>query len=179
MSETRFYPVVTNNTDGIEKLDGQIIFDIDNKSISIDIDNSRFAVQSVDSELSEISKNPVQNKVIAEKLFDLEEKVSKIEAPSAWLTGTSGSATLPRAGLYEVKVTKPFGEYNVDITAFVNFAKDGTKGAQSTAISYVNAGQFVTTFIVVDPTGVMTFIDPTTLVGDTSITISYRRISIA
>ena len=86
--------------------------------------------------------------------------------------------TLPSAGLYEVKVTKTFGEYDCDITAFVNFKKDGTKGAQSTAISYVNAGQFATTFIVVDPTGVMTFINPSTMEGDTSITISYRKIGI-
>lgn len=81
MSDLKFSPVITNDTDSIEKLNGQVIFDIGNKSISIDIDNSRFAVQSVDSELSEISKNPVQNKVIAEKLYAIEEKISEIESP--------------------------------------------------------------------------------------------------
>lgn len=168
MSETRFYPVVTNNTDSIEKLDGQIIFDIDNKSISIDIDNSRFAVQSVDSELSEISKNPVQNKVIAEKLFDLEEKVSKIEAPSTWLTGTSGSATLPRAGLYEVKATTAFGLTH----AMLYWDGSSTSIASFGAIAGLPA-------IIVSSTGVITTVDPNDLTTPIELTLKYRKIRIA
>ena len=87
--------------------------------------------------------------------------------------------TLPSAGLYEVKVTKTFGEYDTDIVAFIDFAKDGTKGSSSTTITYVGTSGLVSTIINADPTGVLTFLDPETSEGDTSITLSYRKIGIA
>lgn len=102
-----------------------------------------------------------------------------LSAPATWSTGTSGSVTLASAGLYEVKVTKTFGEYDTDIVAFINFAKDGTKGAISTTMSFVGTSGLSTGFIVVDPTGVMTFFDTMVGEGDTSVTLSYRKIGIA
>ena len=102
-----------------------------------------------------------------------------MSTPTTWSTGTSGSVTLPSAGLYEVKVTKTFGEYDTDIVGFINFAKDGTKGAISTTMSFRATSGMTTGAIVVDPTGVMTFIETTSSEGDTSVTISYRKIGIA
>jgi hypothetical protein len=98
---------------------------------------------------------------------------------TTWSTGTSGSVKLSSSGLYEVKVTKTFGEYDTDIVAFINFAKDGTKGAISTAMSFVGTSGVSTGFVVVDPTGVMNFFDTAVGEGDTSITLSYRKIGIA
>lgn len=86
-------------------------------------------------------------------------------------TGTSGSVTLPSAGLYELKVVISGYTY----THIVNF--DATNSSMTN--KFINGDLTTEYVIVIDSTGLMTVTDITNKTADTSLTISYRKIGIA
>ena len=88
--------------------------------------------------------------------------------PKTWSTGTSGSVTLPSAGLYEVKATIFLGLLHTTLYW------DGSAGTLASfgGISGVPA-------IAVSSTGVITTIDPTDLTTPIELTLEYRKIGIA
>lgn len=97
-------------------------------------------------------------------------------APSTWSTGTSGTATLPSAGLYEINFTL----YNTKHTAFINW--DGT--TRTDASLFVNDMQDPSAFLCLSvmETGVLEIseVDITGGAGGpASASISYRKIGIA
>ena len=89
-------------------------------------------------------------------------------APSTWSTGTSGSVTLPSAGLYEVKATTDFGVMHTTLYW------DGSNGTLASfgGVSGMPA-------IMVSSTGVITTVDPTDLSTPIGLTLEYRKIGIA
>ena len=103
-------------------------------------------------------------------------------APSTWSTGFSGTATLPSAGLYEIKATIEEAN-NEAFSFFVNW--DGTNAAHSNAcfISRFGAGENSTVLqIFISPTGGISMYEDTTdgsNGGTLSQSISYRKIGIA
>lgn len=103
-----------------------------------------------------------------EYLFIEEEGVTRtfMSAPSTWSTGTSGSVTLPSAGLYEVKVTLVEG--NTYASLIVNW--DGSTNAHSVNFGTNNL------YVLVNGSGQLNVIQDGATVTNT---ISYRKIGIA
>lgn len=98
-----------------------------------------------------------------------------MSAPSTWSTGTSGSAKLPSAGLYEVKFTI----YGSVRSAILNW--DGTNYSEASV--FLDEMQNPNSFIVLyaDPYGTLE-VEETQLGsggGPASVSISYRKIGIA
>lgn len=101
-----------------------------------------------------------------------------MSAPNTWSTGTSGSVTLPSAGLYEFKFSD--GAYNY--TGMVNW--DGTNRSASQSFVHIGLDAPARTMTLsVETTGVMTVIAVPMAGGSkeslTGYTISYRKIGIA
>lgn len=101
-----------------------------------------------------------------------------LSAPSTWSTGTSGSVTLPSAGLYEFKVADANGTIHSFI---VNW--DGSTATMSTmSLTSLTASVANAMWLNISATGVISVSinDLRTADGgtDTSLTISYRKIGI-
>lgn len=109
---------------------------------------------------------------------DITNARTVMATPSTWSTGTSGSVTLPSAGLYEFKFND--GAYNYSGT--VNW--DGTNRSASQSFVHIGADAPARTMTLsVETTGIMTVIAVPTAGGSkenlTEYTISYRKIGIA
>ena len=93
-------------------------------------------------------------------------------APSTWSTGTSGTAKLPSAGLYEVK----FDIYQIAYSTIINW--DGALQTQASSIMLENGAYLK---VGVDGAGFLDVWEGTIGGGEgpASISISYRKIGIA
>lgn len=100
-------------------------------------------------------------------------------APSTWSTGTSGSVTLPSAGLYEFKVADANGQ----IHSFIVNWDGSTKTMSTMSLTSLTASVANAMWLNISATGVISVSinDLRTADGgtDTSLTISYRKIGIA
>lgn len=88
--------------------------------------------------------------------------------PKTWSTGTSGSVTLPSAGLYEIKSSTVFGLMHT--TLYWN-------GSEGTLASF--GGVSGMPAIMVSPIGVITTVEPSDLSTPIETTLEYRKIGIA
>ena len=98
-----------------------------------------------------------------------------MSAPSTWSTGTSGSVTLPSAGLYEVKATYQNTLYH--FVVYWDGASSTTSEISTTNIQEV--GNFI--FVSIHPTGIigLHLLNIAGQGSDLSQDISYRKIGIA
>lgn len=96
-----------------------------------------------------------------------------LSASSTWSTGTSGSVTLPSAGLYEVKYLN--GGNNYQYNFIVNW--DGTNNAVVGVVHTIPDGTAELIFTI-ESGGVVSAVDVDGT-AQTGITISYRKIGIA
>lgn len=95
-----------------------------------------------------------------------------VALPKTWSTGTSGSVTLPSAGLYEIKYVDT--ENSITYQQIINW--DGTNGTIS-GVMY-NGDMSAEYGFVVQPSGVIMMLDYKISAPLTN-TISYRKIGIA
>ena len=102
-----------------------------------------------------------------------------LSAPSTWSTGTSGSVTLPSAGLYEGKVA----DANGTIHSFIVNWDGSTKTMSTMSLTSLTASVANAMLLNISATGVISVSinDLRTADGgtDTSLTISYRKLGIA
>lgn len=102
-----------------------------------------------------------------------------LSAPTTWSTGTSGSVTLPSAGLYEFKVA----DANGTIHSFIVNWDGSTKTMSTMSLTSLTASVANAMLLNISATGVISVSinDLRTADGgtDTSLTISYRKIGIA